>query len=557
MAEKEKSKLKIISLGGLNQIGKNITVYEYEEDIIVIDCGVSFPDEAMLGVDLVIPDFSYLERNAEKIRGLILTHGHEDHIGAVPYFLKSLNVPVYGTMLTLGILEHKLEEHGLKRKSELVPVELGDTVRLGCFSVEFITVNHSIPDASALAISTPCGTVVHSGDFKIDLTPPEGKPIDLARLARLGSKGVLALLCESTNVERPGFTPSESVVSSFFDRIFYNCEKRVIIATFSTNVHRVQQIINASVAHNRKVAITGRSMLNIVKAAQQLGYIKAPEGAIIDIAECKKYNPSQVTLITTGSQGEPMSALYRMAFGDHNQVTVDSNDIIILSSAPIPGNEKLVYNIINELMKRGAQIVNDEVDEVHVSGHACREELKIMHALVKPKFFIPIHGEYRHLKKHAELALEMGMKETNVLVSEVGRVIELTKTKMKTSGMIQTNTVLVDGNGVGEVGLSVLRDRKRLSEDGLVIVAASVERLGRYILGEPEIMTRGFVYEKEAEGLISDIRVFVEKHLTDKLDNRANNIEMVKNGLKDALSSFLYTKTKRKPMVVTILMEVD
>jgi len=557
MAEKERSKLKIISLGGLNQIGKNITVFEYEDDIIVIDCGVSFPDDNMLGVDLVIPDFTYLERNADKIRGLILTHGHEDHIGAVPYFLKTINVPVYGTTLTLGILENKLEEHGLKRRCELVEVPLGETIKLGCFSVEFITVNHSIPDAAALAITTPCGVIVHSGDFKIDLTPPEGNPIDLARLARLGSKGVLALLCESTNVERPGFTPSESVVSSFFDRIFYNCEKRVIIATFSTNVHRVSQIISASIAHGRKVAITGRSMQNIVKAALRLGYLNVPDGVIIDVNECKRYKPSQLTLITTGSQGEPMSALYRMAFGDHNQITIDENDLIILSSSPIPGNEKLVYNIINELMKRGAQIVNDEIDEVHVSGHACREELKIMHSLIKPKFFIPIHGEYRHLKKHAELAVEMGMKENNVLISEVGKIIELSKTKISTAGMIQTNTVLVDGNGVGEVGLSVLRDRKRLAEDGLVVVAASIERLGRYILGEPEIMTRGFVYEKESESLIADVKTFVEKHLTDRLDNRANNIDAVKNGLKDALSSFLYSKTKRKPMIITILMEVD
>lgn len=557
MSEKEKSKLKIISLGGLNQIGKNITVFEYEDDIIIVDCGVSFPDDNMLGVDLVIPDFTYLERNEKKIRGLILTHGHEDHIGAVPYFLKTINVPVYGSRLTLGILENKLEEHGLKRKCDLVEVPLGSNIKLGQFSVEFIAVNHSIPDAAALAITTPCGIVVHSGDFKIDLTPPEGNPIDLARLARLGSKGVLALLCESTNVERPGYTPSESVVCSFFDRIFYNCEKRVIIATFSTNVHRVQQIINASIAHGRKVAITGRSMQNVVKAAIRLGYIKMPEGVLIDVTECKRYKPSQITLITTGSQGEPMSALHRMAFGDHNQITIDENDLIILSSSPIPGNEKFVYNIINELMKRGAVIVNDEVDEVHVSGHACREELKIMHSLIKPKFFIPIHGEYRHLKRHAQLAIEMGMKEKNVLISEEGKIIELTKTKMSTAGMIQTNTVLVDGNGVGEVGLSVLRDRKRLSEDGLVVVAASIERLGRYILGEPEIMTKGFVYEKESEALIADVKAFVEKHLTDRLDNRANNIENVKNGLKDALSSYLYTKTKRKPMIITILMEVD
>ena len=556
MAEKERSKLKIISLGGLNQIGKNITVFEYEDDIIVIDCGVSFPDDNMLGVDLVIPDFTYLERNADKIRGLILTHGHEDHIGAVPYFLKTINVPVYGTTLTLGILENKLEEHGLKRRCELVEVPLGETIKLGCFSVEFITVNHSIPDAAALAITTPCGVIVHSGDFKIDLTPPEGNPIDLARLARLGSKGVLALLCESTNVERPGFTPSESVVSSFFDRIFYNCEKRVIIATFSTNVHRVSQIISASIAHGRKVAITGRSMQNIVKAALRLGYLNVPDGVIIDVNECKRYKPSQLTLITTGSQGEPMSALYRMAFSAHDKVDLTSNDLVVISAHPIPGNEKLVNKIINELLKKGVSVFKDNLIEVHASGHACQEELKLMHGLTKPKFFMPIHGESRHLMQHRDIALQMGMQEKDIVISDIGKVVELDKKSIKINGTVPSGKVLVDGYGVGDVGNIVLRDRRHLALDGLIVVVATVDIEERTILSGPDIISRGFVYVRESEELLDTVKDIATEALWKCLDDEITDWTQMKSRVKDNINRFLVEKTNRKPMILPVIMNV-
>ncbi len=549
-------RLKVIFLGGLNQIGRNITAYEYGEDIIVVDCGVSFPDDNMLGVDLVIPDTTYLEKNAERVRGLVLTHGHEDHIGAVPFLLKKMNIPVYGTALTLGILENKLAEHGIEKSAVLNVVELGSTIQLGEFSVEFITVNHSIADAAALAITSPAGVVVHTGDFKIDLTPPEGTSIDLARLAALGSKGVLALLCESTNVDRPGYTPSETVVSSSLDRLLFNCDKRVIIATFSTNVHRVQQIINASCRYGRKVAITGRSMINVVRAAIRLGYIKSPEGTLIEASEIKRYKPSQITLLTTGSQGEPMSALHRMAFGDHSQISVGSDDLVILSSSAIPGNEKLISNIINELLRRGCEVVNDDIADVHVSGHACREEIKIMHALTKPRYFIPMHGEYRHLKHHADLARDMGMDERNILVPEIGKVIEMSKRWMKVIGSVPAGTVLVDGYGVGDIGLTVLRDRKRMSEDGLVVVAAAVESVGRYVVGNIEVVSRGFVYVKEAEELISETSKLVERVITERLDHGATDMNALKNKLCEQVSGFLYQRTKRRPIVIAVINEV-
>lgn len=553
---KELPKLKVIFLGGLNQIGRNITVYEYENDIVIVDCGVSFPDDNMLGIDLVIPDTTYLEKNADRIRGLVITHGHEDHIGAIPFLLKKINIPIYGTALTLGILENKLVEHGLDKTAVLNEVSLGSTIKLGAFAIEFITVNHSIADAAALAITTPVGTTIHSGDFKIDLTPPEGKAIDLARLAALGTKGVLALMCESTNIERPGYTPSEKIVCSSFDRLFFNCDKRVIIATFSTNVHRVQQIINASQRYGRKVAVTGRSMLNVIKAATRLGYIKIPDGTLIEPAEMKRYKPSQLTLITTGSQGEPMSALYRMAFGDHSQISVGASDLVILSSSPIPGNEKLICNIINELMKRGCEVVNDDIADVHVSGHACREEIKIMHALTNPKFFIPMHGEYRHLKRHADLAREMGMDDKQIIIPEIGKVIEITKRSMRVNGSVQAGAVLVDGYGVGDVGMSVLRDRKRMSEDGILIISAAVESVGRYVLGDVDVISRGFVYAKDSEALIEETAKSAEKFINDKLEHGAIDLASVKSKLCDQISSLLYQRTKRRPIVIAIINEV-
>ena len=557
MPKKETSKLRVISLGGLGEIGKNLTVLEYANDIIIIDCGLGFPDEDMLGIDLVIPDVTYLEENRDKIRGLFLTHGHEDHIGAIPYVLRQINPPIYGTRLTLGILQNKLSEHTLPSKPDLRCVEAGDTVKLGALSVEFIHVNHSIADACALAIGTPVGTVIHSGDLKIDVTPIDGEMIDLTRFGELGRRGVLLFMCESTNAERQGHSPSEKSVGRSLEYIFtLNSDKRIIIATFSSNVHRVQQIIDASVRHSRKVAITGRSMLNIVGAAVELGYMKVPEGVLVDVNELRRYKPEEVTVITTGSQGEPMSALYRMATGDHSQVTLGAKDLVVLSSSPIPGNEKLIGRIINELIKNGVGVVRDPSLEVHVSGHAYSDELKLLTALIKPKFFMPIHGEQRHLAANRELAMEVGIPSNKIFVSEVGKVLELDRRSARFAGSVQSGNVLVDGYGVGDVGNIVLNDRRHLSQDGLIVVVASVDSFSGFITSPPEIVSRGFVYVRENEELIEEIRQIAADSI-EKALKRSRRIDRadLKNTVKDDLSKYLYARTKRKPMVLPVIID--
>ncbi|MBQ9112752.1 MAG: ribonuclease J [Clostridia bacterium] len=558
MPRKEKGKLRIIPLGGLNEIGKNLTVLEYANDIIIVDCGLGFPDEDMPGIDLVIPDIAYLEANRDKIRGIVLTHGHEDHIGAIPYVLREINPPIFGTRLTLGIIKNKLSEHVLPYEPQLNCVRAGQTVRLGEFAVEFIHANHSIADACCLAITTPLGTIVHTGDFKLDVTPIDGDMMNITRLGEIGRKGVLLLMCESTNAERPGFTPSEKKVGKSLEYIFNsNDDKRIVIATFSSNVHRVQQIINVSAKHGRKVAITGRSMLNIVGAAVELGYMTVPDGVLVDINEIKRFKPEELTLVTTGSQGEPMSALYRMAFGDHSQVTLGRNDLVVLSSSAIPGNEKLVGRIINELSKNGVSVLHDAVVEVHVSGHACQEELKLMQALTRPKYFMPIHGEYRHLAAHRELALDMGMDDRNIFISDIGKVLEIDSKGARFAGTVPAGKILVDGYGVGDVGNIVLRDRRHLAQDGLIVVVASVDTEAGLLLSGPDVVSRGFVYVRESEELMDEVRAIatdaIEKCLSDgsKIDRMH-----LKTCVKDDLSKFLYAKTKRKPMVLPVIMNV-
>ena len=549
-------KLRVMMLGGLNEIGKNIAVLEYGEDIIVIDCGLAFPDEDMLGIDLVIPDISYLEKNADRVRAILLTHGHEDHIGALPYILKMINPPVYGTRLTLGILESKLEEHKIADTAKLITVEAGSIVKAGVFTCEFIHVNHSIADACAIAVRTPVGTVLHTGDFKLDVSPIDGGMMDLTRLGEYGREGVLLLMCESTNVERSGFTPSERKVASSLEHIFLkNVDKRVIIATFSSNVHRVQQIVDASVKFGRKVAITGRSMVNIVNVAVKLGYMKVPDNVFIDISEINKYPYDMVTIVTTGSQGEPMSALYRMAFADHSQVELTGNDIVVLSSTAIPGNELLVGRIINELYRRGINVYHDD-HEVHVSGHACREELKLMHNLIKPKYFMPIHGEYRHLMQHKELAEFMGMAASDIFVMNIGEVIELDGESCKRAGNVPAGKILIDGLGVGDVGNIVLRDRRHLSQDGLIVVVATIDITEMTLVSGPDIISRGFVYVRESEELMDEIRNISYEVLTGALDNGVTEWTQLKNGVKDALTKYLFQKTKRKPMILPVIMNI-
>lgn len=559
IARDERAKVRVIPLGGLNEIGKNITAIECGDDIIVIDCGFGFPDEDMLGVDLVIPDFTYLRENAEKVRALILTHGHEDHIGGIPYLLREINVPVYGTLLTLGIIKNKLLEHKLPFDAQLHCVSAGDTVKFGSsFAVEFIHVNHSIADACALAIDTPAGKIFHTGDFKLDLTPIDGEPMDITRLGELGKEGIELLLCESTNAERPGYTPSERKVGKSLEYIFStNSDKRIVIATFSSNVHRVQQIIDTSARHGRRVAITGRSMLNVVGAATELGYMNIPEGVLIDISEVKRYRPDQLTIITTGSQGEPMSALYRMAFSDHREVTLGRNDVVILSSSPIPGNEKLIGRIINELSKNGVTVLHDALVSVHVSGHACQEELKLVQSLLKPRYFMPVHGEYRHLNANRELALEMGMEERDIFIADIGKVLELSASGARFVGTVQAGKVLVNGNSVGEVGNIVLRDRRHLSQDGLIVIVASIDQQARLLVSGPDVVSRGFVYVRESEELIDEIKNVAESIIEDYLD-RTRTVDRValKTKVKDDLSKYIYTKTKRRPMVLPIIMNV-
>lgn len=554
--DKPTQKLRVMMLGGLNEIGKNLTVIEYGDNIIIIDCGIAFPDEDMPGIDLIIPDFTYLEKNFDKIRGILITHGHEDHIGAIPYLLKQINVPVYGTKLTHGILENKLAEHKLLGERTLVTVEAGDIVSLGVFKAEFIRVNHSIADACCIAVTTPVGVVFHTGDFKLDVSPVAGEMMDLTRIGEYGRQGVLLMLCESTNVERSGFTPSERRVGFSLDNIFMqNHDKRIIIATFSSNVHRVQQIINTSVKFGRKVAITGRSMINVVGAATRLGYMEVPENVLIDISEIGRYPQEMITIITTGSQGEPMSALYRMAFSDHNQVSLTSQDLVVLSSHAIPGNEKLVGRVINEMYRRGVNVYHDD-DEVHVSGHACSEELKLMHALVKPKFFMPIHGEYRHLMQHKDLAEFMGMDPRNIFVCDNGHVLELDRETCKRGVPVPAGRTLVDGYGVGDVGNIVLRDRRHLAQDGLIVIVATVDVDDNILISGPDIISRGFVYVRESEELMDEVREIARNTLTDMLDSGITEWTQLKQNTKDALSKFLYSKTKRRPMILPVIMNV-
>lgn len=549
--------LRVISLGGLGEVGKNMTVLEYENDIIIIDCGFGFPDENMLGVDYVIPDTTYLQENADKVRGIYLTHGHEDHIGALPYVLKELNVPVYGTLLTLGILENKLIEHKMERTVELICVSAGDTIQSGCFTVEPIRVNHSIADSVAYAIKTPVGVVIHTGDFKIDLTPIEGEMMDLTRFGEYGKQGVIAMLCESTNAEREGFTPSERKVGQSFDNIFRDCKKRIIIATFSSNVHRVQQIIDASIRYGRKVAITGRSMINVVTAARKLGYMRLPDDMLVDISRIRSYRPEELTIITTGSQGEPMSALYRMAYSNHDKVELGLDDLVVISAHAIPGNEVTVNKIINELLKKGVGVVYDQVAEVHVSGHACREEIKLLTALVKPKYFIPIHGEYKHLVKCAEIAEYLGIEKDNIFISDIGRVLEITDDGYAGfAENVPSGKVLVDGLGVGDVGSVVLRDRKHLSQDGLIVVVAAVDTIGGLLVSEPDIVTRGFVYVKESEELMDEIKYYAELSIEECLNGGIVDINTMKSRIKDDLTKFLYSRTMRKPMILTTIIEI-
>jgi ribonuclease J len=553
---KSKKKLKVIPLGGLQEIGKNITAFEYGNDIIVVDGGLAFPEDDMLGIDLVIPDISYLVKNKEKVRGIILTHGHEDHIGAMPYILKDLNVPVYGTRLTLGLLKIKLDEHDMTSIVELNNVEPGETIELGAFKVEFIHTNHSIPDAVALALHTPVGIIVHTSDFKIDYTPIEGEPIDLARLAELGNKGVLLLMCDSTNVERPGFTMSERTVGDTFDEIFVNARGRIIVASFASNIHRIQQIIDASFKFGRKVAIVGRSMVNAVNVATELGYLNAPEGTLVDIDQIGRYPANMTTIITTGSQGEPMSALSRIAASEHRKVGILPGDLIIISASPIPGNEKSIFKVINELFKKGADVIYESLADVHVSGHACQEELKLVHNLVKPKFFMPVHGEYRHLKQHANMAHSMGMPMENIFMMETGKILELTSDSAKINGSVPSGRVLVDGLGIGDVGSIVLRDRKLLSQDGLIVVVITTEKESGQIIAGPDIISRGFVYVREAEDLMEDAREVIKKTLS-KCEGKGKNDWSAKKGLiKDDLREYLFEKTKRKPMILPIIMEI-
>lgn len=553
---KKKNKLKVIPLGGLEEIGKNMTVIEYGDSIIVIDCGVKFPEDEMLGIDLVIPDITYLERNMEKVHGILVTHGHEDHIGALPYVLKKINVPVYGTELTLGLIENKLSEHGMLDEAELIKIRAGQRIQLGPFKIEFVRTTHSIADAVSIAIDTPVGTIFHTGDFKIDHTPIEGDPIDLPRIAEIGRKGVLLLLADSTNVERPGYTMSERTVGETFDSIFRDAKGRIIVATFASNIHRIQQIINSAVKYNRKVAVVGRSMLNVMRTAAKLGYLSYPEDTVIDIDKIGRYNPGQIVIITTGSQGEPMSALARIAGSSHKKVEIMDGDLVIISANPIPGNEKLVYKVIDDLFKQGAYVIYDSLDDIHVSGHAKQEELKIIHRLINPKFFMPVHGEYRMLKKHAKLAMSLGMDEKNIFIMQNGNVLELTSRSAVTNGSVPSGSVMVDGLGVGDVGDVVLKDRKILSEDGLIIIVATIDSKGN-LLANVEVMSRGFVYVRESEELIEEVRSIARDALIKCVNKKGVNWTNIKNAIKDELNTFLYRKTARKPMIIPIIIEVD
>lgn len=546
--------VKIIPLGGLEQVGMNITAIEYEDSIIVIDCGLSFPEDEMLGIDLVIPDVTYLKENIEKVKGFIITHGHEDHIGSLPYILKEVNVPIYATKLTTAIIENKLKEHNLLKNTKRKVIKYGQSINLGCFRIEFIRTNHSIADAAMLAIFTPAGIIFHTGDFKVDYTPVYGKPIDLQRIGEIGKKGVLALLCDSTNVERPGYTMSESTVGKTFDTIFADYAKqRIIVATFASNVDRVQQIINSAAKYGRKIVVEGRSMVNIISVASEIGYLTMPDNMLIDIEQMKNYTDDQLVLITTGSQGESMAALPRMAASIHKKVTIKPGDVVILSSTPIPGNEKAVSKVINDLSMRGAKVI---YQDTHVSGHACQEEIKLIYTLTKPKYAIPVHGEYKHLIRHAELAQTLGIPKENVFVLSSGKVLTISEEKAAITGEVPAQGILVDGLGVGDVGNIVLRDRQLLSENGLIIVVISLEKYSNQILSGPDIVSRGFVYVRESENLMEEARIVVEKALDKCLSRNNTDWGKMKNEIKDSLSDFIWKKTKRNPMILPIIMEV-
>lgn len=559
MRSRQKTKkvpsLKVIPIGGLNEIGKNMTLLEYQNEILIIDCGLSFPDDEMYGIDIVIPDFTYLIANREKIVGMVLTHGHEDHIGAIPYLLKNIKIPVYGTRLTLGLVENKLKEHNVI--GDLKTIKAGDKITLGHFDIETIRTTHSIADSICLAINTPAGVVFHSGDFKVDYTPVDGEPIDFSRLAEIGKRGVTLMLCDSTNALRPGFTASERVVGQTIENIFRTAKTRIIIATFSSNVHRVQRIIENAVKFGRKVAISGRSMENVVALAIELGYLDIPPGTLVDLKMTRNIPDDKLVIITTGSQGEPMSALARIASGEHKSVKLKKGDMVILSSTPVPGNEKTVSNVVNKLFEKGAEVIYSDIADIHVSGHACQEELKLLHSLIKPKYFMPVHGEYRHLIQHARLAESLGMSKDNIFVMENGEILKFNRHRAaKEDGVVEADAVLVDGLGVGDVGNIVLRDRKMLSESGLIIVVAAIEKESRTVVSGPDIISRGFVYVRENEGLMEEARRVAEEALEKCQDKRIKDWNNMKAHVRDALSGFIYETTKRSPIILPIFLEV-
>ena len=554
--EFKKDNLKIIPLGGLDEIGKNITVFEYGNDIVLVDCGLEFPEDDMLGVDLVIPDVTYLEKNKDKIRGLVVTHGHEDHIGAIPYILQKVNMPIYATRLTIGLIKNKLEEHKLLSSTKLNVVEQGQTINFGNIKVEFIRSSHSIPDSVMLAIHTPVGTILHTGDFKVDFTPIDDKIMDLGRIAELGNKGILALMSDSTNSERKGYTMSERTIGEVFDRLFQNNKKRIVVATFASNVHRVQQIVNSAKEYGRKIAVCGRSMINMIETAREIGYIDAPENMFIDIDMIKNYTDDQLVIITTGSQGETMSALTRMAAGEHKKVSITPNDMVIISATPIPGNEKLVSNVINDLMQIGAEVIYSALENVHVSGHACQEEQRLIISLAKPKYFIPVHGEYRQLMAHAETAKEMGVPTENIFILENGKTLELNKKQAKITTSVPSGKILVDGLGVGDVGNIVLRDRQHLSQDGLIVIVMTMDGSTGEIVSGPDVVSRGFVYVRESETLMDDVKKVINQEVKNFEEEGIRDWSTIKSTLKDDLRDYIFQRTKRNPMILPIIMEV-